>query len=92
MEIVVLGVTIETQEIFDIKEVEHDKRYFLNREAGFIIYLIDKKPLVFKERIPYETTNFGISSIKQKWSVLQDEVFEKWQKDKSELQQFNLKN
>jgi len=92
MKIVVLGVTVETQEIFDIKEVEHNKTMFLNREAGFIIYLIDKEPLVFKERIPYETYASQIAFIKSNWTKLQNEVFEKWQKDKSELQQFNFKN
>lgn len=90
MKIVVLGKTVETLEIFDIKEVEHNKRYFLNREAGFIIYLIDKEPLVFKQSIPYESYASEIAAIKKKWSELQKEVYDKWQLDKSNIQFFNI--
>ena len=91
MKIVVLGKTIETREIYNIQDVEQGKSCFLNREAGFIIFLIDKSPLVFKQDIPYYSYASEISAIKQKWFELQTEVFEKWQLDKCDIPTFYLK-
>ena len=88
--IIVLGKTVETTEISSIKEIEHAKTAFLNREAGFIIYLIDKEPLIFGERIPYERTDSQIAIIKNKWDDLRKKIYEKWQEDKSPLPTFNF--
>lgn len=90
MKIVVLGQTVETTEIFDIVEVEHGKKNFLNREAGFILKLIDKPDMIFKQDIPYESYASEIVAIKKDWKKLQDEVFEKWKLDTTDLQTFRL--
>jgi len=89
-EIIVQGHKIDTKEIFDIKDIEHDKKMFLNRHAGFVIYLIDKKPLSLYEHIPYESYPREISEIKEKWRKLQKQVEEKWQADKTDLPVFKL--
>lgn len=90
MKIVVNGEVIETKEITDIYEVEKYKKMFVNREAGFVIKLMDGSEKRFSERIPYETTDRQIGVIKNKWEKLQDEVYEKWQEDKHNLEEFNI--
>ena len=62
---------------------------FLNRDAGFIIYLIDKEPLIFSERIPYESYPSEIAYTKAKWKGIQNEVYNEWQKDKTGLTTIN---
>lgn len=91
MDIVVLGKKINTKEIFDIQEVEQEKTFFIVREAGFIVHLIDKQPIIFSQVIPFNSYKSEIDAIKKDWATLQNEVYEKWQKDKSELEFFNLK-
>ena len=90
MKILVLGKTIETTEISDIYEVERDKKMFMNRDAGFIIERIDKKPLVFKESIPYESYPREIYATKNKWKALMNKVIDQWQKDKHDIKEFKL--
>lgn len=90
MKIIVQGITVETTEIADIIDVEAHKKMFLNREAGFIIQRIDKDPLVFSERIPYDSYPSKISEVKSKWRKLQKQVYDKWQEDKAEIEVFKL--
>lgn len=90
MEIVVLGHVIDTQKITDIYEIEREKKMFLNREAGFVIMFMDGTQKVFKEDIPYESYRSEISYKKEKWSKLQNEVTEKWEQDKHQLQEFGF--
>lgn len=90
MKILVLGKTIETTEISGIYEVERDKKMFLNRHAGFIIELIDKEPMVFKESIPYESYPREISDTKAKWKALREKIVAQWKEDKHQLKEFKL--
>lgn len=90
MEILILNRKIETKNIAAIEDVEANKKYFLNREAGFVIHLIDGEKMTFKEDIPYETTPQGISRIKNRWNELQKKVSQEWLKDKRDILIFDL--
>lgn len=90
MKIVIFGELIDTKEITDISEVEKGKRYFLNRQAGFIIKFMNGTTKVFSEKIPYESTYNDIHAIKSKWGKLQNEITEQWKKDKHGLQEFGF--
>ena len=67
MEIIVQGHKVETKEIFRIVDIEHYKKMFLNREAGFIIERIDKPSITVGERIAYESYPSEIRDKHQKW-------------------------
>lgn len=84
MKIIVQDHLIETKEIVSIHEVEKFKKSFRNREAGFVITMIDGTKYQFKEDIDYETTSYGISSIKSRWSDRMKKVVELWEQDKHE--------
>lgn len=90
MEIIVLGTKIDTKQITAIFEVERDKKYFLNREAGFIIQFMDGTHKIFKEDIPYETYSSQIANIKGRWDKLREEVTAKWELDKHDLPEFGF--
>jgi hypothetical protein len=90
MEIIVLGEKIDTKEITAIWEIEKEKKYFLNREAGFVIKLMDGTEKVFSEDIPYESTYLNIADKKEKWSKLQMEVTEFWEKNKHGFPEFKF--
>jgi hypothetical protein len=90
MEIIVLGVKIDTKEITSIIDIEENKKMFFNREAGFVITFMDGSSKIFKENIPYESYTSEICNIKDKWSRLQKEITEKWDKDKHDLQEFGF--
>lgn len=90
MKIIVQSVTIETTEIFDIKEVNRKKTSSTDRQAGFYVFLIDKPPLKFYEDIPYETTARRISQIKDRWAALQEKVEEQWKQDTAKTKFFKL--
>ncbi len=91
MIIAVLGKAVETQEILDIVDIEANKTMFMNREAGFIIKLLNKEDLVFSESIPYESYPSDIKEIKAKWSRLRKEIYDKWCSDKLQIQTFDFK-
>lgn len=90
MKILIEETVIETKDIADIVDIEKDKKYFLNREAGFKVIMLDGSINRFGENIPYETTPNGISNIKVKWSILMEKVIKQWQSDKTELLSFKL--
>lgn len=90
MEIIVQGHKVETKEIFRIVDIEHYKTMFMNREAGFIIELIDKPSIKVGERIPYESYPSQIWDKKQKWENLKKEVIKQWEQDKLNVPVFSV--
>lgn len=86
MEIFIQDKVIETKDIADIMDIEAGKNMFLNREAGFKVIFIDgRQPVIFKQSIPYESSPYQISAIKNKWYSMMSKVIEKWQSDKTEI-------
>lgn len=90
MKIIVLGEVIETTEITEIYDVERDKKAFFNRDAGFIIRLMDGSSKTFSEGIPYESYSHEIASVKNKWKNLMESVITQWEEDKHQLKEFNF--
>lgn len=91
MKKIIQGHEIETREIYRILYIEHYKRMFMNRNAGFIIERIGGKlSITIGERIPYETSGWDIRCIRERWDRLRKEVEAKWNEDKIEIPIFNL--
>lgn len=91
MKILVEGHLIDTTEITSIKDVEHGKRHFLNRQAGFFIHFESKPSIEISERIPYDSYPSEISRIKKKYSELQEKLTAHWNTDKLDVITLNLK-
>lgn len=90
MEIIVQGHKIDTKDIYEIVDIEAHKTMFLNRQAGFVIKLVDKPSITVGQSIPYESYPSEIGEIKRKWDKLMKSVIEKWEADKSDIQVFKI--
>lgn len=90
MEIAIGGFVLDTKDIVDIVDIEHNKKMFLNRQAGFIIKFKNNTQKHFGESIPYDSYPSEIGRIKEKWYNLKKQVVKKWESDKNEIQNFTV--
>jgi len=82
--IVIEGHKFRRGDIYDIYEVERDKKMFLNREAGFIVQLFATKDspgkrFHYSEPIAYESTSYEICCKKQKWEDRMKKAISIWE-------------
>jgi len=71
--------------IYDIYDIERDKKNFWNTEAGFIVQTINRPGCVgkkyrFGERIPYESYPHEIARANNKWRSRMEEAIKLWKK------------
>lgn len=84
MNIIVQGSQIDTKDIWDIELLNN------SREICVIIKLIDKDNIHIGRSIDYETHSYEMNGIKKPYERLYNEVKEKWESDKTELEIFKL--
>jgi len=81
--IIIEGVRFRRGNIYDIYEIERDKKMFLNREAGFFVqtYSSEEKngnSWRFGEKIPYESYPSEIRYKKDKWEERMKAAIRVW--------------
>lgn len=85
MEIIVEGYTIDTKNIWEIKDLGS------SRFAGFKICMSPPEDsITIGRNIPYESTPYDIWGYNRPYDMLRKEIEAKWELDKSDIPVFKL--